>query len=267
MKTDRARLLRDLATLVRTLPDSTLEQLATELEELSELPTSKLIRKLSAKAPSAGARVEVMELLSRWHQLAPDLASDRLGWALRAAAEMDRYHRERQRLELVWTGPLPEGAVLRRTAQALLEVITLSRHALLLVTFAAYDLKVVATALDAAIERGVAVTLVLESTKESQEKLTLNASHAFSSNLLKHATVLVWPAELRHQEEGKSGVMHAKCAVSDGERLFVSSANLTGHAHTLNMELGLLVTGGEEPRRVSQHFETLYQEGTLRRQG
>lgn len=144
MKTDRARLLRDLATLVRTLPDSTLAQLATELEELSELPTSKLIRKLTAKAPAAGARVEVMELLNRWHQLAPDLASDRLGWALRAAAEMDRNHRERQRLELVWTGLLPEGAVLRRTAQALLEVITLSRQALLLVTYAAYDLKVVA---------------------------------------------------------------------------------------------------------------------------
>jgi len=37
-----------------------------------------------------------------------------------------------------------------------------------------------------------------------------------------------------------------KCAVADGEWLFLSSANLTQQAFTINMELGMLVRGGHD---------------------
>jgi hypothetical protein len=45
--------------------------------------------------------------------------------------------------------------------------------------------------------------------------------------------------------------------------LFVSSANLTEYAFTLNMELGLLLTGGESPKQVERHFERLIAAGQL----
>ncbi|MFI5453846.1 MAG: phospholipase D-like domain-containing protein [Isosphaerales bacterium] len=42
---------------------------------------------------------------------------------------------------------------------------------------------------------------------------------------------------------GKLGSLHVKCVVADGRWLFLSSADLTDYAFTINMELGLLITG------------------------
>jgi cardiolipin synthase A/B len=57
--------------------------------------------------------------------------------------------------------------------------------------------------------------------------------------------------------------MHAKCAVADEELLFISSANLTGYALALNMELGLLVRGGPLPAAVWTHFQRLIEGGVM----
>ena len=64
-------------------------------------------------------------------------------------------------------------------------------------------------------------------------------------------------------ETNKPGILHVKCAVADGEWLFLSSANLTQQAFTINMELGMLVRGGTMPRRVEKQFERLIQLKTL----
>jgi len=64
---------------------------------------------------------------------------------------------------------------------------------------------------------------------------------------------------------GKLGILHVKCAVADGNHLFLSSANLTDYAFTINMELGLLVTGGKLPEHVERHFERLIEAGQLTR--
>jgi phosphatidylserine/phosphatidylglycerophosphate/cardiolipin synthase-like enzyme len=60
------------------------------------------------------------------------------------------------------------------------------------------------------------------------------------------------------------GILHAKCALADGKWLFLSSANLTQQAFTINMELGILVRGGTMPRRVEQQFQRLIQSGQLK---
>ena len=44
---------------------------------------------------------------------------------------------------------------------------------------------------------------------------------------------------------------------SDARWLFLSSANLTEYAFTINMELGVLVTGGKMPAQVQEHFDRL----------
>jgi phosphatidylserine/phosphatidylglycerophosphate/cardiolipin synthase-like enzyme len=43
--------------------------------------------------------------------------------------------------------------------------------------------------------------------------------------------------------------------------MFLSSANFTEYAFTINMELGLLVTGGKLPGQVERHFERLIANG------
>jgi phosphatidylserine/phosphatidylglycerophosphate/cardiolipin synthase-like enzyme len=62
----------------------------------------------------------------------------------------------------------------------------------------------------------------------------------------------------------KVGILHVKCAVADGEWRFLSSANMTQQAFTINMELGMLVRGGSMPSRVEQQFERLIQSGQLK---
>lgn len=62
---------------------------------------------------------------------------------------------------------------------------------------------------------------------------------------------------------GKLGILHVKCVVGDGHWLFLSSANLTKYAFSLNMELGVLITGGRSPHEIERVFEILVAEGTL----
>ena len=58
--------------------------------------------------------------------------------------------------------------------------------------------------------------------------------------------------------------LHGKCAVADRKALFLSSANMTECALDRNMELGILVMGGDLPGTVVRHFESLVLESELR---
>ena len=72
------------------------------------------------------------------------------------------------------------------------------------------------------------------------------------------AAVYVWPMDKRPIDgNGHHGSLHAKCAVADDAVLFVSSANLTAYALTLNMELGLLVQGGFAPLSSCSSYHTV----------
>ena len=51
--------------------------------------------------------------------------------------------------------------------------------------------------------------------------------------------------------------------MADGRWLFLSSANLTEYAFTLNMELGLLFKGGGLPEQIEMHFDRMIQTGVL----
>src|SRR5205814_1299861 len=115
-----------------------------------------------------------------------------------------------------------------------------------------------------AAARGASVAIVLESAAESEGKVDYEMSAALGSEVAKHATIYSWPAELRPKtQKGTRASLHAKCAVADGERLLVSSANLTEFAFTLNIELGLLVEGDDAPLRVQTHLESLLEEGVF----
>ena len=50
--------------------------------------------------------------------------------------------------------------------------------------------------------------------------------------------LLLAEGERKGDAIGKLGILHVKCVVADGRWLFLSSANLTKYAFTINMELG-----------------------------
>jgi hypothetical protein len=53
--------------------------------------------------------------------------------------------------------------------------------------------------------------------------------------------------------------------VADGQCLLVSSANLTERAFNLNIAIGVLVRGGDLPRRAEADWTSLIRSGGLRR--
>lgn len=74
----------------------------------------------------------------------------------------------------------------------------------------------------------------------------------------------IWPADKRLRDQnGRHGALHVKCAVADQRVLFLSSANLTDHALSLNMELGVLIRGGDAAPAVWRHFQRMIEQGEL----
>jgi len=192
------------------------------------------------------------------------ISGQALALALECAAERQQRARE-QDLSIVWTGPATDVVPLRRTDQALLELVRTARERLIIVSFAVYKVPELAAALVEACERGVDVAVVLESQAESGGKVEFDMAAALGTDAARHATLYTWPAARRPTTPaGSRASLHAKCAVSDMRQLLVSSANLTEFALTLNMELGLLVKGGDTPDRVQRHFEQLIARGDLR---
>ena len=93
----------------------------------------------------------------------------------------------------------------------------------------------------------------------------MSALPALSGVGLGAAKVYVWPLEQRRQNKrGQHGSLHAKCVLVDCHRLFVSSANMTEFALTLNIELGVLLNGGDAPRQAERNLTELIRSGVLR---
>jgi cardiolipin synthase A/B len=126
------------------------------------------------------------------------------------------------------------------------------------VSYAAYKVSDLVSALHAARGRGVDIRFVLETAEASGGALSFDASAAFAA-LVGQARFYVWPAERRPP----GGKLHVKAAIADEDCALVTSANLTGAALDQNMELGLLVRGGPVPRRLSRHFMSLMDDNVL----
>jgi cardiolipin synthase A/B len=108
-----------------------------------------------------------------------------------------------------------------------------------------------------AVERGVKLTLIIESEDESEGQLTNDAVTAFRNVPLSNTHIYYWPTERRERNQaGRPGKLHTKCAIIDDVAL-VGSANLTDDAFNRNMELGLLVREQSTVRSLAEHFEEL----------
>ncbi|MBA5221906.1 DISARM system phospholipase D-like protein DrmC [Streptomyces griseoaurantiacus] len=171
-----------------------------------------------------------------------------------------RQTREAVRVRTVWSGPSTPGVPARATAQALIEVIDGARDELLAMTYAARPYPALTHALTRAVERGVRTHVVVETLAGARGLLSgREPAHAFASV----PGVRLWhwardPARHRNSRQ------HAKLAVADRRVLFLGSANLTESAAHRNIEAGVMVNGGEAPRRAAEHIVELQRTGVLR---
>ncbi len=257
-------LMKRIVVLARDVPTEILSSLCDKLDALPGDATLDSGNYLLAHGLQPNAQAAFVRLFEICDSEDVSISPGSLAWALRGATAVDDCWRDWQELEIVWTGPTTEETAFRRTDQALLDVISRSQETLLIVTFAAYKIPYIAKGLADAAERGVSIQIVVESSKEG--KVTFSALKSLGQSVSSAASVYVWPEEKREKNKGGGfGAMHVKCAVADDSMLLLSSANLTEYALNLNMELGVLISGGDLPRIVNQHFSALVADDVLER--
>jgi cardiolipin synthase A/B len=255
----RDELVAAIDVVARRLPEGQVATLAAVLEDCQAPTPGARSRAVGAVASPTFADL-AGRLVSAWEH--EEIGGSALAVALEAASEAVRKEREEESIEVVWTGPRTAAVPVRLTREVLIDVIRAARESLFIVSFAAYKVEVVLTELSAAADRGVVIRLILESGETGGGTLTFDSAKAFDV-LRNGVTFYVWPSEKRPVLERGRASLHAKAAVADDHTAFVTSANLTGHGITENMELGLLVRGGAIPRRLSAHFRELLADGTL----
>ncbi|MHA5047081.1 DISARM system phospholipase D-like protein DrmC [Streptomyces sp. SD15] len=168
--------------------------------------------------------------------------------------------RDMVQVRTVWSGPSTPAVPVRATAQVLVEVISEARGELLAMTYAARPYPALTQALTEAVARGVRTHIVVET--------LVGARGLLSGREPADAFVSVPGLSLWHWARDSAGHahsrQHAKLAVADRRTLFLGSANLTESAARRNIEAGVLVSGGEAPRRAAEHIVELQRLGILR---
>lgn len=210
------------------------------------------VRALRASTASPIMRSICEQVALRLEGTAPGYVAGLLGGAAHA---VERAHR-RQSVSVVWTGPESHITSSRLTAATVVDLISEAQAELLLVSFATQTDQLISAALHQASARDVAITLLAERHED-------NPSYSGASTPFPglEALRLHWPAS----ERGSSAALHAKIIVVDDGIALVGSANLTSRAMETNLECGILIRGGPQPRAIRDHIADLYAAGCLGR--
>jgi phosphatidylserine/phosphatidylglycerophosphate/cardiolipin synthase-like enzyme len=162
-------------------------------------------------------------------------------------------------VEMVWSGPGSLHVPVRATAAVLADVIREAQRELVLMTYSARPYQQLTDALLAAVTRGVAISVVVETLQGAGSALAGDEPYqAFTG--IGGIDLWHWPPSKRTERDAK---MHAKLAVADRRALFVSSANLTQAGVAKNIEVGILIHGGSAPLRAAEHIDALRSSGIL----
>ena len=250
--------------LAGRLPHSVMISVATAITQHAGLDRAAARQAILQTLATPDFRDSTAEFLDHWNTHAASVGNEAATVALVTAAKSEHDHRYEEVVEIVWTGPEPAETRFRQTEQVILEVINSAKKRLTVVSYAVYRIPRIREALIAAAVRGVHIRLIVETPNRIEGQGEYDCLLALGDNVASACSVYYWPQENRPKDDnGKIGILHVKCAVADGHRMFLSSANFTEYAFTINMELGLLVTGGKLPADVERHFERLLTDGVL----
>ena len=132
----------------------------------------------------------------------------------------------------------------------------------MLVSFVSDNIAELTAALADAIERGVDVTLILETPDDPGGPLVIGPTHPFAP-IKDTAHFYRWPLEAREAFFAETARLHAKCVIADRSSVLITSANLTSAGINDNIELGVFAEAGPLPARLHRHLELLIEEYTL----
>ncbi len=242
------KLLDAVAALVCLVSPEKVQAIASRIRRTD---ASKAGGSLSGVVGTPAATGVVDQLVDAWR--ATTVSADELASMLLAAGHVFTKVANQQSTELVWTGPTTPFVSARRTEQALLQVINAAEQTLFITSFVAYDVSTIVKALNAASDRGVVISMLLELSQDHGGSITFDAIGKMRT-LVPAARLYAWRDKADPFSDGR---VHAKVAVADGRMCFITSANLTGHAMEKNMEAGVLITGGHIPRLLGDHLRSL----------
>jgi phosphatidylserine/phosphatidylglycerophosphate/cardiolipin synthase-like enzyme len=250
--------------LAKSLPWQIIQLLAMSIGESDPDDWAASRNRIVQHISHPSYRTLAARFLDNWRAQAGEVSPQAVSLSLLTAANGEKERREDQSLELVWTGPEVGVIPLRRTEQALLQLIGSALQRILIVSYAVYNIPRICEALIEAANRGALITIIIETPDRIEGRNAYNTLKALGSSVADRCNVYLWPLEKRERDaNGKPGILHVKCAVADGHWLFLSSANLTEYAFTLNMELGALIVGGVMPEQVENHFYQMIQAGVF----
>jgi cardiolipin synthase len=210
------------------------------------------VRQLRAGTGSAILRDACDQLRHRLSYAEPAYMEGLLIGAARAVERARRH----QSVSVVWTGPESGVSSSRLTAATVIELINAARSEILLVSYATRTEPSISAALSAAVARGVEVTLLAERHQDNPSYTAPSTPFPDISALRLH-----WPAGSRPP----GAALHAKIIVVDDQVALVGSANLTSRAMESNLECGILIRGGPQPRAIRDHITGLHAAGLLLR--
>jgi phosphatidylserine/phosphatidylglycerophosphate/cardiolipin synthase-like enzyme len=248
------RLLEAVTAVVCLVSPEKVRALAGAIRKIGD---TKATVTLSDVVGTAAAKAVVERLVEAWRVTSVD--SGELASMLLAASHAFENVSKHQSTELVWTGPTTPFVSARRTEQALLQVIGAAEQTLFVTSFVAYDVSTIVKALKDASMRGVSVSMLLESSQDQGGSISFDVIGKMQV-LVPSAKLYAWCERAAPFADGR---VHAKVAVADGDVCFITSANLTGHAMDRNMEVGVLISGGQVPRLLHDHLQALVDTGTV----
>ena len=193
------------AKLARTLSAGNLSKLLQQASR--ETSAVVYLNTLAADCRQLEQRLVLQSSASKLGLDCVDLRASEVAMAVAAA----RRQMTATSLEVVWTGPASVASAMRGTEQVLLEVIDSAKRELLVVVYAAFDIRNIVAAIDRAIVRGVAVTVVVESLNPKTGEQKQNFMASFSESIRTRSRLLHWPLSSRETDEnGRPGCLHAK---------------------------------------------------------
>ena len=241
-------LLEAIAALVSLVSPEKVQAVAARVRRTD---ASKAVTTLTSVVGTPVASAVVEQLAAAWQNA--KVGSDELASMLLAASHVYSKAASEQSTELVWTGPTTPFVSARRTEQALLQVINAAEKTLFITSFVAYDVSTIVKALNAAIDRGVVISMLLELSQDHGGSISFDAIGKMKT-LVPAAKLFAWRDKAEPFSDGR---VHAKVAVADGRTCFITSANLTGHAMEKNMEAGVLISGGRIAKLLDEHLQSL----------
>jgi phosphatidylserine/phosphatidylglycerophosphate/cardiolipin synthase-like enzyme len=249
---------------VEDIPGEYIDRITDLLQKETSFDLYRILHRLQASVPQVDVQEKIRSFVSSWGNLSPIPTPSEMALMILTIDSALEYQSQKQSVELTWTGPKTREVNLRRTDQALIELINSSTQRVIIVSFAVYRTGSVMTALEKAFKRNVKIDIIIESADASEGKITYDTIAALGLEMKSKANIFIWPYSKRETTpNGKYGALHAKVAVGDQNCLYISSANLTDYAMNLNMEMGVLVTGGNLPVQVQKHFDELISRGVL----